>query len=71
MDPSDLDFGQLLFLLNNEILKNKIRSIEINTRSINIKKAHFLMIYIIYILFVVYCSIFKYNTAVDTDYHYE
>ena len=27
MDPSDLNFGQLLFLLNNEVLKTKNRSI--------------------------------------------
>ena len=43
MDPSDLNFGHLLFLLNNEVLKNKIRSIEkINKRIINIKNGiHF------------------------------
>ena len=43
MDPSDLNFSQLLFLLNNEDLKNKIRRIEkINKRIIYIKNGiHF------------------------------
>ena len=43
MEPPDLNFGQLLFLLNNEVLKNQIRSIEkINKRIINIKNGiHF------------------------------
>ena len=42
MDPSDLNFDQLFFLLNNEVLKNKIPRIEINNkRIINIKNHTF------------------------------
>ena len=43
MEPPELNFGQLLFLLNNEVLKNKIRTIEkINKRIIAIKNGiHF------------------------------
>ena len=47
MDPSDLNFSHLLFL-NNEVLKNRIRSIEkINKCIINIKNGiHFNEMYI-------------------------
>ena len=43
MDRADLSFGQLLFLLTNEVLQNKIRRIEkINKHIINIKNGiHF------------------------------
>ena len=32
MDPSDLNFGQLLFLLKNEVLKNQINKLVINIK---------------------------------------
>ena len=43
MDYSVLNFGQLLFLLGNEVLKNNIRNIEkINKRIVHLKSGiHF------------------------------
>ena len=54
MGPSDLHFGQLLFLLNNEVLKLKIRSIEKNNkRVVNTKNGiHFNYIFFFVFVFV-------------------
>ena len=43
MDYNDLNFGQLLFLLRNEVLKNNIRNIEkIKKRIVHLKNGiHF------------------------------
>ena len=48
MDYNDLNFGQLLFLLGNEVLKNNIRNIEkINKSIVHLKNGiHFNEIYI-------------------------
>ena len=48
MDYNDLNFGQLLFLHGNEVLKNNIRNIEkINKRIVHLKNGiHFNEIYI-------------------------
>ena len=61
MGPSDLYFGQLLFLLNNEVLKLKIRSIEKNNkRVVNTKNG----IHFNYIFFVCFCVCVVFWTVV-------
>ena len=77
MDHSDLNFGHLLFLLNNEVLTNKIRSIEkINERIINIKNGmHFMkcaskkafnILFLIYI-YIYYSHHIEINQEIDCN----